>query len=52
MLRKFVKKYGEKIATLSLLVGVITTAQSCHFFFHQPEVPEQMKELLKKKNQD
>lgn len=49
MFRKFVQKYGNVIASFSLLVGVISTTKACRFIIHQPKVPEKMKELIEEK---
>lgn len=51
-LRSLLKKSANSFAALALFVGVVSTSATCRFFLHQPEVPEQMKELLKRKNQD
>lgn len=48
-MKKLLKKIGENIAALALIVGVVSTSQACHFFLNQPEVPEEMKEFLNNK---
>lgn len=52
MLRKIVSKYGKILAALSLFVGVASSTCACHYIFHQPEVPEKMKELVAAKSKN
>ena len=49
MLNKFMNNLAKHFASLALIVGVISTSQSCHFFLNQPEVPDEMKKLVKKR---
>ena len=59
MLNRFFGKYGKQIAQLSnmlcdgkqiaqcaLIVGIISSQGTCRFCFHQPKLPESMKQLL------
>lgn len=49
MLNKFMNNLAKYFASLALIVSVISTSQSCHFFLNQPEVPDEMKKLVKKR---
>ena len=49
MLNKVMNNLAKHFASLALIVGVISTSQSCHFFLNQPEVPDEMKKLVKKR---
>ena len=46
MLNSFFGKYGKQIAQCALIVGIISSQGACRFCFHQPELPESMKQLL------
>lgn len=50
MLNKLMNNLAKHFASLALIVGVISTSQSCHFFLNQPEVPDEMKKLVKKES--
>lgn len=49
MIRKLIYKYGVGLCSMALYVGIISTNAMCRFCFHQPEVPNKMKDLLKNK---
>ncbi|CCZ55319.1 MAG: cyclic lactone autoinducer peptide [Clostridium sp.] len=46
MLNRFFGKYGKQIAQCALIVGIISSQGACRFCFHQPKLPESMKQLL------
>lgn len=39
--------FGKIIPAVALLVGMSTVSQACAWWFHQPQIPEQMKKKLK-----
>lgn len=45
MLKKLIMRYGNMIASLSLIVAVRFVFHSCRFLLHQPEEPEELKRL-------
>ena len=49
MFKKLLRKLGENFAALALVVGVISTSQACHFFLNQKKVPEEMREVVRKR---
>ena len=40
--RKILIKYGGAMAAFALTVNVVAFNPICHFFFHEPEVPEEL----------
>ena len=44
-MRRLVVKYGTLFATFALFVGKISTWAVCRYCFHQPEVPEKLKNM-------
>lgn len=46
----FGKDILNHLASLALIAGVISSSTACRFVLHQPEVPEEMKKLLKSKS--
>ena len=40
---KMKTSFGKIIPALALLVGMSTASQACVWWFHQPQMPEQMK---------
>lgn len=46
-MKKYVMKYGSAFAAFALFVGKLSTLAACRYCFHQPEVPEQMKNFQK-----
>ena len=50
MVKKILNKIGSNFAALALIVGMISTTQSCHYFLNQPKVPENMRELISKQS--
>lgn len=42
-----VLKFGSAIASIVLLFGVISTQPTCLLWYHQPKVPQGMKNLKK-----
>ena len=52
MLNRFFGKYGKQIAQCALIVGIISSQGACRFCFHQPKLPESMKQLLGQQQSD
>lgn len=47
-LKKIKASLGKIIpAVVALLIGMSTASQVCAWWFHQPQIPEQMKKKLK-----
>lgn len=47
-LKKIIVKYGSTITAGALAFGVFVINPFCVFFFHDPEVPEELKKLGRK----
>ena len=47
MIKNIMVKLGTAMASLALVVGVATESAACHWFFHQPKVPQGMKKFRK-----
>jgi len=46
-MKSVIRKYGNVLAALALVVSGISAA-NCAFFFHQPKIPESVMKLRKK----
>lgn len=42
-LNKMKSSLGKIIPAVALLIGMSTASQACAWWFHQPQIPEQMK---------
>lgn len=49
MLRRFIVKYGSTMMALALMMGSISTAYTCRFWFDQPKEPEGLADLVNRK---
>lgn len=45
-MNKMKTSFGKIIPAVALLVGMSTVSQACIWWFHQPQIPEQMKKKL------
>ena len=41
------RKYGVYLSAFALFVGMVSTSATCRYYFHQPRVPERMRQLIK-----
>lgn len=41
--KKVLMHMGKSIPAFALMLGVVSNSQACVWWFHQPKVPEQMK---------
>ncbi len=42
--KSFVMKMGRIVPAFALMLGMASVSQACVLWFHQPEVPEQLKQ--------
>jgi len=47
-MKKFMLKCGSSLASLALVMGVVSITPACHWAFHQPKVPQGMEKFSKK----
>jgi len=45
--QRFVLRFGSSVASIAMLVGVLSIKPTCVLWFHQPKVPQGMKEFKK-----
>lgn len=45
-LNKMKSSLGKIIPAVALLIGMSTASQACAWWFHQPQIPEQMKKKI------
>ncbi len=46
-MKKFLMSFGSLLASLALFIGVASVNSPSVMFYHQPEVPESMKQFKK-----
>ena len=50
MLKRFIMKHAGTLALVISTLGLTFTGGVCRFWGHQPEKPENLQEMLRKKN--
>lgn len=47
-IKKFIVKYGSSIAAFAFALNVLAIHPGCRFLFNEPEMPDELAQLLNK----
>lgn len=45
--KKMIIKFGTSLAAFAFMFNVVALNPYCHFFFHEPELPDQLRTMRK-----
>lgn len=46
--KKMIIRLGTSLASFAFMLNVVALNPYCHFFFHEPELPAQLKEMRRR----